>query len=214
MRRRRVPPLWLLAAAMIAAPALAQLGFPARYVAGEHYRVLQEPAPAPEDGVEVIEFFLYACPFCRAFEPAFQTWADRAPEGVTVRQVPAPFRSDGPIYARLFYTAEALGMREELHGEVFSAIHEHGRRLNSRAAIRAFFVGHGADGAAFDAAFGSDEVTAKVQRAAELVQVYRVASVPSLGVNGRYWISPRTAGGTGRMLEIADYLIARTRDSR
>lgn len=209
----RYAPLFLLTA-FLSAPALAQTGFPARYVAGEHYRALSEPAPAGDDGIEVIEFFLYACPHCHAFEPELQAWAGEAPEDVNVRQVPVTFGSAGPVYARLFYTAEALGMREELHGEVFSAIHEDGRRLRSRAAIRTFFIEHGADGAEFDAAFDSDEVAAKVRRAGELMRAYRVASVPSLGIDGRYWISPRTAGGTGPMLDVADYLIVQVRDSR
>lgn len=211
MSRRYFLPVFLLTA-LVAVPALAQSGFPARYVEGEHYRALSEPAPATgEDGIEVIEFFLYACPHCHAFEPELQAWAGEAPDDVTVRQVPVTFGSAGPVYARLFYTAEALGMREALHGEVFSAIHEDGRRLQNRAAIRAFFVEHGADGAEFDAAFDSDEVTAKVKRAGELMRAYRVGSVPSLGVNGRYWISPRTAGGTKRMLDVADYLIVQSR---
>lgn len=198
-------------AAVFAAPALAQTGFPARYVAGEHYQVLEEPAPAAGEGIEVIEFFLYICPHCHAFEPAFQSWAEEAPEGVTVRQVPVTFGSAGPGYARLFYIAEALDMREAVHAEVFDAIHEDGRQLLNHAAMRAFFVEHGADGAAFDAAFDSEEVNAKIADAATLMRAYRVASVPSIGVNGKYWVSPRTAGGAERMLGIVDHLVAQSR---
>lgn len=210
MRRRHILSALVLTAAA-AAPALAQTGFPARYVAGEHYQLLPEPAPAAEDGVEVLEFFLYACPHCRAFEPAFQAWADKAPEDVHVRRVPVTFGAAGPPYARLFYTAQVLDMGEDFHREVFTAIHANGRRLLDRASIRAFFVEHGADGAAFDAAFGSDRVTAKVGEATALMQAYRVASVPSLGVAGRYWLSARTAGGQKQMLEVTDYLIAQSR---
>lgn len=201
----------LLLVAVFAAPALAQTGFPARYVAGEHYQVLEEAAPTTGEGVEVIEFFLYICPHCKAFEPAFQSWAEQAPEGVTVRQVPVTFGAAGPGYARMFYIAEALGMREAVHADIFHAIHEEQRRLLSRAAMRGFLVEHGADGAAFDAAFDSEEVNAKIAEASALMRAYRVASVPSIGVNGKYWVSPRTAGGPARMLKVVDYLVERSR---
>lgn len=206
--RRALSAFLLLA---LAVPAFAQGGFPARYVDGEHYRTLGEPAPTAGDGVEVIEFFLYACPHCHAFEPVLKQWAAELPEDVTVRRVPVTFGAAGPGYARLFYVAEALEMREAVHADIFDAIHEDGRQLLNRAAMRAFLVEHGADGAAFDAAFDSDGVNAKVAEATTLMRAYRVASVPSIGVNGKYWVSPRTAGGQDRMLDIVDHLITRSR---
>ncbi|MES1945489.1 DSBA oxidoreductase [Salinisphaera sp. PC39] len=213
MIARRGLLLALLAA--VAAPALGQGSFPARFLPGEHYRALDERAPtAAGDSVEVVEFFLYSCPHCRAFEPAFEAWAAEPPAGTTVRRVPVTFGGPGPIYARLFYTAERLGVLDELHGEVFAAIHEDGRRLTNRAAIRAFFVEHGVEGEAFDAAFDSDEVAERVERADALMRAYGVMSVPSLGVNGRYWISGPMAGGQERMLGVAEYLIAQERTAR
>jgi thiol:disulfide interchange protein DsbA len=191
-------PLAALLAAAFALPVLAQTGFPARYLSGEHYRTLSEPAPAAADRVEVLEFFLYACPHCRAFEPAFRDWAADAPGDVRVRRVPVLYGAAGRTYARLFYTARSLGVLEELHGAVFAAIHDDGRRLTDRAAIRALFLAHGVDGAAFDAAFDSEDVAA-------------VTSVPSLGVNGKYWISGAMAGGQDRMTAVADYLVAKER---
>lgn len=204
-------PLAALLAAAFAIPVLAQTGFPARYLAGEHYRALSEPAPTAGDGVEVLEFFLYACPHCRAFEPAFSDWAGDVPEDVRVRRIPVLYGAAGRTYARLFYTARELGVLEALHGAVFSAIHDDRRRLTDRAAIRALFVAHGVDGAAFDAAFDSEQVSARVEEAGALMRAYRVTSVPSLGVNGKYWISGAMAGGQERMTAVADYLIVKER---
>jgi thiol:disulfide interchange protein DsbA len=204
-------PLAALLAAAFALPVLAQTGFPARYLSGEHYRTLSEPAPAAADRVEVLEFFLYACPHCRAFEPAFRDWAADAPGDVRVRRVPVLYGAAGRTYARLFYTARSLGVLEELHGAVFAAIHDDGRRLTDRAAIRALFLAHGVDGAAFDAAFDSEDVAARVEEAGTLMHAYQVTSVPSLGVNGKYWISGAMAGGQDRMTAVADYLVAKER---
>lgn len=212
MIARRGLLLALLAA--IAAPALAQGSFPARFLPGEHYRPLEERAPTAGNGIEVVEFFLYSCPHCRAFEPDFEAWAAEPPAGTSVRRVPVTFGGAGPVYARLFYTAERLGVLDSIHGEVFAAIHDDGRRLTDRDAIRAFFVEHGVEGEVFDAAFDSDEVAKRVERADALMRAYRVMSVPSLGVNGRYWISGPMAGGQDRMLGVAEYLIAQERNAR
>lgn len=210
--RRRL--LLVLLAAGAAVPALAQTGFPAKYLPGEHYRSLSEPAPTAGDGIEVIEFFLYSCPHCHSFEPDFQAWAADAPRDVATRQVPVTFSAAGPVYARLFYTAQSLGVLEEVHADVFAAIHEDGRRLADRGAIRRFMVEHGVDGAAFDAAFDSDEVARKVEEADALMRAYQVSSVPSLGVNGRYWVSSRMAGGQEAMLSVADHLVVRERAAK
>lgn len=206
---------WLLGLALaLSGPAWAQDAFPARFVAGEHYRVLSEPAPAVDSKVEVLEFFLYSCPHCRAFEPTFADWAAAAPEGAAVRRVPVTFGAAGPVYARLFYTARELDVLERLHGEVFAAIHERGQRLTDRSAIREFFVAHGVDGEAFDAAFVSEAVERSVAEAERLMRAYGVMSVPSIGIDGRYWVTAPMAGSQEAMLSVAEHLIARERDPR
>lgn len=184
----------------------------AKYVAGEHYTELPRPAPTRSgERIEVVEFFLYACPHCYHFEPRVRPWAENLPEDVSFRQVPATFGRPGPIHARLFYTALELGVLDEIHADVFAAIHEQKRPLVRRPAIRAFFVERGVEGAAFDQAFDSPAVAAKVDEATALMQAHRVASVPSLGVNGRYWIGGRQAGSNPAMLEVAEFLIRRER---
>lgn len=207
---------------MMRAPAVALIGLlfaatagaqtPSRYIAGTHYAKLPEQAATQSgDRVEVVEFFVYGCPHCHAFDPKVQAWADVLPEDVAFRRVPATFGSAGPVYARIFYTARALDVLDAVHADVFDAIHEQGRRLIERDAIRQFFVAHGVEGDAFDETFGSQAVTDRVKAAKRLMKSYRVTSVPSLGVDGRYWINSRQAGGHQAMLEIADDLIARSR---
>lgn len=185
---------------------------PSRYVSGVHYTTLDQPAPTADDGkIEVIEFFLYSCPHCYAFDPELRAWVEQLGQGVAFRRVPVTFGAAGPVYARMFYTAKALGVLHQLHSDIFKAIHEQGKPLLKPGAIRAFFVAHGVEGKAFDDTFGSDAVTNKVEAARALMRTYRVTSVPSLGVNGRYWVNAVQAGSHEAMLEIADFLIQRER---
>lgn len=206
---------------MIRAFAIALIGLslsipaaalPSRYVAGIDYTTLDAPVDTQSgDNIEVIEFFLYSCPHCYAFDPHIQTWAAQLPEDVTFRRVPVTFGAAGPVYARVFYTAKALGVLHKLHADVFAAIHDHGKSLLKPDAIRAFFVAHGVDGKAFDKIFNSQAISDKIKAARSLMRAYRVTSVPSLGINGRYWVNARQAGSHKAMLDIASFLIQKER---
>jgi len=78
---------------------------------------------APAGQVEVIEFFWYSCSHCFQFEPQFAQWHKAPPKGVVVKRVPIAFREDFAPQQRLYYTLEALGLVEKLHGAVFNTIH-------------------------------------------------------------------------------------------
>lgn len=204
---RRAGALAALALVSALAPALAQ---PARFVAGEHYRALEPRLPAARSApVQVIEFFIYGCPHCYAFESQLQGWVAKLPEGVEFRRVPANFGAHGSDYARLYYTAKALGVLDAVHADIFTAIHERGMPLFKPKAARAFLVEHGVAGERFDAAYGSDAVAQDVAEAAALMRAYGVIAVPSLGIDGLWWTDPRSAGGYEAMLAVADTLIAR-----
>lgn len=206
-------PLLLLAAAGCL-PAQAQVPM-ARYVAGEHYTVIDNPVQPPDDGrVHVIEFFLYSCPHCYHFEDTINAWAAQLPDDVAYRKVPVLFGRRGKIYARMFYTEKQLGVFDQLHERIFDAIHQQGKPLDTAAAIRKFFVAHGVDGQAFDKAFRSKAVDQQIEKAGKLMRAFRVMAVPTMGVAGRYWISGRQAGSNKDMLDVVDYLIEKTREGQ
>lgn len=199
--------LILLCSALWAAAA-AQ---PVRYLPGEDYQPIDNPVEYPGDKIPVIEFFLYSCPHCYAFDPAVSEWQSNLPEDVAFRRVPVLFGAGGRFYARMFYTAKALGVLDRLHEKIFDAIHQQGKRLTSMKAARAFFEAHGVDGERFAKVFNSPAIDKKIARAAHLMRAFGVRAVPSLGVAGRYWITGRMAGNNKAMLEVAEYLVQRAR---
>jgi len=185
-----------------------------RYVAGEHYRVADNPVAEPDDGkIHVVEFFLYSCPHCFHLEPELNDWRAQLPDDVSFTRVPVLFGAGGQIYARLYYAAEQLGVLDAVHEDIFKAIHEQGRRLLSEDDMRAFMKTHGVDDDAFMTAFESDAVTAKLRKAGETMRALNVTATPSLGVAGRFYISGRTAGSNRRMFDVADYLINQQRQA-
>jgi thiol:disulfide interchange protein DsbA len=183
---------------------------------GKDYITLERPV-ATEAGsgkIEVLEFFWYSCPHCNQFEPAFEQWAKNAAKDVVVRRVPVAFREDFVPQQRLYYTLEAMNLVEKMHIRVFTAIHGEKQMLNTDAAVLAWAVKQGIDKAKFEQAYKSFGVATKAKRAVQLQNDFKIEGVPSLGVAGRYYIDGTLAGSMPRALQVADALIAQTRQGR
>ena len=174
------------------------------------YQKLPTPQPTSDpDRVEVVEVFWYGCPHCNRFRPYLEAWTETLPDHVRFVRMPAIFNDLYDLHARAYYIAEALGILDEIHHLIFAAIHEEGRSLASMEAIRDFFVAHGVDAADFDKHAKSFSVQSGIQRSLVMQGRYGLRGVPALIVNGRFRVSGSTAGSLGRVLEVADALIAR-----
>ena len=183
---------------------------------GKDYITLERPV-ATEAGsgkIEVLEFFWYSCPHCNQFEPAFEQWVKNAPKDVVVRRVPVAFRDDFVPQQRLYYTLEAMNLVEKMHIRVFTAIHGEKLMLNSDAAVLAWAEKQGIDKAKFAETYKSFGVATKAKRAVQLQNDFKIEGVPSLGVAGRFYIDGTLAGSMPRALQVADALIAQSRQNR
>src|SRR5215468_10201279 len=84
------------------------------------FRVISPPQPTESDKVEVIEFFWYGCPHCYHLEPVLNAWIKGIPKDVVFKRVPAT--SGGWVnLAQVYYTVEAMGLLDQLHGKIFDA---------------------------------------------------------------------------------------------
>ncbi len=200
-------------AALGAADAAAQQAAVPPFEAGKHYAVLTPPQPtSTEPGkVEVAEVFMFGCPGCFAFEPSIQAWLEHKADYINFVRVPAQWSShpESPMHARAYYTAEALGKLGEIERPFFDEVHMKGNLLDTEPKLAAFFAAHGVDEATFKSTFNSFAVDAKLKRAAELVQRYRVQSTPTVIVNGKYQTVGRMAGSVEAWFAIIDELAAR-----
>lgn len=188
----------------------------ALFKAGKDYFPLDRPVATDVDKgkIELIEFFWYSCPHCNQFEPAFEQWAKNAAKDVVVRRVPVAFRDDFVPQQRLYYTLEAMNLVEKMHIRVFTAIHGEKQMLNTDAAVLAWADKQGIDKAKFEQTYKSFGVATKAKRAVQLQNDFKIEGVPSLGVAGRYYIDGTLAGSMPRALQVADALIAQTRQGR
>jgi thiol:disulfide interchange protein DsbA len=192
----------------LAVPAWSQ-GAPAE---GTQFTKIDPPVPSQAPGkVEVLEFFSYACPHCNAFEPTLDAWAKKLPPDVVFRRVPVPFLMNAENFQRTYYALESLGMVDTMQRKVFAAVHVDRIRLDSPNDVAALVAKNGGDSAKFLDAMKSFGVANGVTRAKKMTADYKIDSVPSIAVQGRFVTSPAQAGGPEKALQVADFLIQRAR---
>lgn len=183
-----------------------------KYVAGEHYEVLDIPVRTQTPNkIEATEVFWYGCSHCYRFEPLVVEWAEALPEDVALVKSPAIWHPTMKLHAQAFYTARALGVLDALHGVLFDEMNLRKNKLASEKAIGKLFTAHGVDGEKFTRTFNSFGVTAAVQQAEARQRGYKITGTPEMVVNGKYRITARMAGSQAGMLTVASYLIEKER---
>jgi thiol:disulfide interchange protein DsbA len=181
-------------------------------VEGRDYTRIDPPQPTTAVGkVEVLEFFSYGCPHCNALEPSLQAWVRTLPADVAFKRVPVGFLFNAENFQRTYYALETMGLVDAMQSKVFAAVHVEKLRLDKPEDIAAFVAKNGGDSMKFLAAFKSFSVATSVARAKKMVADYKVDSVPTLTIQGRYMTSPAQAGGVAQSFAAADALIQRSR---
>lgn len=179
---------------------------------GKHYFLI-EPSQATTTGdkIEVVEVFSYACPHCNEVAPMVEDIVKRLPANAQFVKLPAQFGFDAwKTYARGFYTAQALGILDKSHLDVFRAIYID-RKLDGRsptlASLAEFYAKYGVSAEDFTAAAHSFAIETKLKRNEALLKAYGVDGTPAFVVNGKYRLSGQSAGGYDKVEALLQYLI-------
>lgn len=196
--------LVLATGAVQAAPAVALQD-------GVNYKRLEPAVPlnVTPGKAEVVEVFWYACGHCYLLEPKLETWERTGkPSNVQLMRLPATWNDTLKTHARLFYTAELLGKLPAWHAELFREINVKGNRLDTPAAMQAYFVAHGVSAADFQKAYSSFAVESKVRRAEDLNRRYKITGTPTVIVNGKYVTDVGMAGSEEKLFQVIGALLA------
>lgn len=176
--------------------------------AGTDYDLVNPPQPTADPGkIEVLEFFWYGCPHCYHFEPDLNAWIKTKPASVNFIRQPAVFNEQWGAHAKAFFTAEALGVLDKLHPELYDAIQNKREKLESEEDLAVFFKAHGVPEADFHQAYKSFAVDSKMRQANGMAAKYGITGTPAIVVNGKYVVSPGKAKSFPRMIEITNALI-------
>lgn len=176
---------------------------------GVDYRVLETPAAATGDKVEVMEAFWYGCSHCFQLESALVKWLKDKPAKAEFVRVPAVLGGGWEPLGRAYFAAKVLGVQDQLHRPLFEAIHVQNQKLATPEQIADFVATQGVDKDAFLKAYNSFAVVTEVQRAKKLMLRYQVHAVPAFIVNGKYFTDVSMAGSEDRLFEVIDYLVAK-----
>lgn len=181
----------------------------ARFKDGTHYRTLPvaQPTSAPPDKVEVVEIFWYGCPHCYSLEPHIEAWKQSMPANAEFVRMPAALNRNWQLHARVFYAAEALGVLEDVHTELFKEIHGKGNQLNTEESLVEFFGRYGVSEEQFKETFNSFAVQTRLRQSDSLVRRYRITGVPAVVVNGKYVTGADLAGSESQLFEVINYLV-------
>ncbi|MCW4150790.1 MULTISPECIES: thiol:disulfide interchange protein DsbA/DsbL [Halomonadaceae] len=185
-------------------------------VEGQHYEVLDEPVETQvEEGqIEVLEVFWFGCPHCYRLQSHVNEWYETLDDDVTVEKMPATMGGDWNTHANAFYAAKELGIEEDLHADFFDAIHQDERSLTDEDEIAAFFTDYGVSEEEAKEALTAFNVRSNVNKANSRMRDMRLMGVPALVVDGRYVVTPSSAGSLENMPNIADALVDQVREAR
>ncbi|MAI41959.1 MAG: hypothetical protein CMP95_05840 [Gammaproteobacteria bacterium] len=175
------------------------------FVPGKHYIELEENYRVRGNKIEVVEFFSYACIVCYHFDPLITDWAKENENIVEFRLSPLPANETWRRLAQHYYTLERLDVLEEHHKKFFFAVHEKNLNISSPARVAEWAKEQSIIG--YKEAASSLYVKRRLAAADQLARSLKIASVPTLLVNGKYVITITDKVGSVRMLEILDYLV-------
>lgn len=185
----------LIAASLVVTTAFASPNDPKP---GVEYTVLATPQPSQTAGkkVEVIEFFMYHCPFCHALEPTLEQWVKKQGDSIIFKRIHIPYQGANDPETHLFLTLQAMGKSEEYQAKILDAVGDIVKRkrsetLSEQEVLDVAYKLPGIDQAKFMATWSSFGVRTMLNRQPGIVSNnYRVDSTPTIIVDGKYVTSP------------------------
>lgn len=199
---------------------------------GAEYTVLASPQPSQTAGkkVEVIEFFMYHCPHCHALEPILEQWVKKQDGNIIFKRIHMPYTGASDPEAHLFLTLQAMGKSEEYQAKVMDVIGDIVKKQRSERFTEQMILDvatklPGIDKAKFMDAWNSFGVLTMLRRLPAIVSNnYKVDSVPTIVVDGKYVTSPAQVGTSVQVssepqlfqatLQVVDALVAKVQKSK
>lgn len=182
----------------------------ARFVAGQHYRVLNpaQPTSVPPGKVEVVDVFWYGCGGCYLMHPYMARWKEAKPAAAEYVRLPATLNPGWQPQARLYFATKALGIEDQTHAAIFNEYHANRNPLNTMELQVKFLAGYGISEQAAREALTSFSVDTELRAADVRARRYQLSFVPAVVVNGKYVVGVEQAGGPDSVLEVINYLVA------
>jgi thiol:disulfide interchange protein DsbA len=174
---------------------------------GVEYKQIPTPQAIMPYTKNVVEVFGYGCPHCYRLEPSVNAWLKGKSADVHFERMPVVFNNPNWIFmAKVFYTAQELGVLDQSHTAFFQALHRDKKELFTVEKVAAFFTQFGVKKADFIATFKGFKVDQLVRKAQKLTRAYGVEGVPAVIVNGKYLTDVPMAGSRDELWQTVNRL--------
>ncbi|HEV2286905.1 MAG TPA: thiol:disulfide interchange protein DsbA/DsbL [Steroidobacteraceae bacterium] len=171
--------------------------------------------------IEVLEVFSYGCPVCNGFQPTMELLKKGLPANAQLAYLPAAFNKaeDWPMFQRAWFAAQALGIADRAHQQMFDAVWKTGElatvdeqhRLKNpqptiEQAARAYARWTGVKADDFLAMARSFTIDGRMRAADEQVLNMQVPGTPCIVVDGRYRIADSIRSAT-QLVPLVRFLV-------
>ena len=166
---------------------------------GTHFKVVDPAGKAAQP--TITEYFSYGCGACRGMEGNLAEWKKTKPSDLKFEymHVYGMNPSWDPL-AKVFYTAEALGILDKTHTATFNLVHVEKNPPRNDEDVVAFLTKFGVEEAQVRSTMKSFAVNSRLNLAKQKGHTYKLSGVPSFVVNNKYYI-PHQELGTIPVLE-------------
>lgn len=196
-----------LAFGCLLALGLTGSAFGQSFEEGTHYHPIGSPTTPPADRVEVVEAFAYPCPACRNFMPIIAEWSAELPDHVSLSHLPVGLQPGWEVFARVYYTADVLGLGQDAHEAMFRALHDERRQFRSIEDIAEVYTDFGIEAEEFVNTSQSFAVDGRMRRNRNDIMRFGVRGTPTMIVQGKWRLSPTDFNSYEELLAAVDYLI-------
>lgn len=181
----------------------------AKYQPGIHYQVIN-PAwdTETEDEVVVYEFFSYMCAHCASFEPYMKKLERDLPEHAKLMRIPVVFYPQWKPAAQAYYTFEAMGLVDQAHEAMFTAIHQYKKQFRTIEEIADWAAGSfGVDKEQFLSTSKSFMIDGQIRKGMQMMQAMGISSTPTLITNGKYTPNSKAFKTREEVISVTTYLV-------
>nr|WP_049763925.1 thiol:disulfide interchange protein DsbA/DsbL [Shewanella halifaxensis] len=147
-------------------------------------------AGIPESSTPVVrEFFSYNCGHCYRQDPFFEQTAHLLGDDIKFDRTPVGAgRTSWILSQEAYYLAQKFNVTKQVHGNIFTRIHEQEGAFTRPEQLRDFFVSQGLNAKEVEAAMNSTDAKLALMNYDTQAQLAEIRGVPSLVVNGKYLV--------------------------
>lgn len=185
-----------------------------------------QPTTVAPGKVEVMEVFSYGCPACNRFRSFMSQIKKNLPSNAQLVHLPAAFNptEDWPMFQRAYFAAQALGIAEKTHQEMYNAVWGTGGELATmdpttnrlkkplptiKDAAKFYARVAGVSEKDFLAAANSFSVNLKMKTADAYIKAAHVPGTPTLIVNGKYRLNLDRLRNVDQINDLIKWLVAK-----